>query len=78
MAIDKSKDNKKNLGKRKNNSKFDLKTVIILGIVVLFAIYTIIQSSILASAIASATRTVLEDFVNGKNTSYIYDLESRG
>lgn len=57
--------------------KFGFKTIIAIIIFVVLAVFTIIQSARLISILAGVGKNLLDDWVNGKDTSYVIVEESR-
>lgn len=71
--------NVNNIGKRKNkkrnDGKFDLKLFIIIILIIAFSIFTIWQSFRMASIFGTASKNILDDFINNKETSYYQKLD---
>lgn len=67
--------NKKNNNKK---NKFDIKIFLLIVIISVIAIFTIIQSTKMAVILGSATKRIIDDFINGEETSYNYYTEMRG
>lgn len=59
------------------NSKFGLKTIITLLLLLALAVFTIIQSVRLISILAGIGKNLLDDWVNGNDTSFVINEESR-
>ena len=70
------KDNINRIGKRKskkrNDGRFDIKLFIVIIFIIIFSIFTIWQSFKMASVFGTASKNILDDFINNrdKDTSY--------
>ena len=70
------KDNINRIGKRKskkrNDGRFDIKLFVVIIFIIIFSIFTIWQSFKMASVFGTASKNILDDFINNrdKDTSY--------
>lgn len=71
------KNKKKNVRKVKNNkdAKFNFRIFLIIIIVSVVAIFTIIQSARMVMIFGTASKNIIDDFINGEETSYNYYVD---